>query len=101
MREGNIVYEIRAVVRADLREAWEAYMRDVHVPEVIAAGEFLGASIERDAASRHRIRYLARDRGRLARYLAESAPALREAALRRFPEGVDLAREEWEVVAGW
>lgn len=101
MQGGNIIYEIRAEVRDDLCEAWESYMRTEHIPDVITAGGFVGATLERAADGRYRIRYVAPDRARLDQYIAAAAPALRQAALARFPQGVDLARAEWEVLAGW
>lgn len=76
-------------------------MQTEHVPEVIAAGGFIGATFERGDGGRYRIRYLAADRAALDRYLATVAPALRRAALARFPEGVALARDTWQVVAAW
>lgn len=101
MRTGTIIYEIQASVRADLRADWESYMRGEHVPEVVAAGGFLGATLERGEEGRYRIRYLAPDRERLEAYRRDAAPRLRQAALDRFPAGVELAREDWEVLAGW
>lgn len=101
MRTGNIIYEIQASVRADLRAEWESYMRDEHVPEVVAAGGFLGATLERGDAGRYRIRYVAPDLERLEAYRRDAAPRLRQAALDRFPDGVELAREDWEVAGSW
>lgn len=101
MRTGNMIYEVRATVRDDLRADWEFYMREEHVAEVVAAGGFLGATLERGDAGRYRIRYVAADRIRLEAYRRDAAPRLRQAALDRFPEGVELSREDWEVVAGW
>lgn len=76
-------------------------MQFEHVPEVIVSGGFLGATFERGDGGCYRIRYLAADRGALDRYLATAAPALRQAALERFPEGVALTRDTWQVVAVW
>ncbi len=101
MPAGSVIYEIHAVVRADLCEAWEEYMRSQHVAEVVAAGGFTGATLERGIAGQYRVRYLAPDRGRLDTYRRDAAPALRDDALARFPEGVELAREVWDVVADW
>ena len=101
MQAGNVIYEILAVVEERHRSAWELYMRTEHVPEVIAAGGFLGASLLRGEPGRYRVRYVAPDRAQLERYRREVAPALRQAALDRFPDGVALDREEWDVVAGW
>lgn len=101
MPSGNVIYEILATVGDAVRPSWELYMQSEHVPEVIAAGGFLGATLERGDGGRYRIRYHAADRDALDRYLATAAPALRRAALARFPEGVTLSRDTWQVVATW
>jgi hypothetical protein len=96
-----ITYEITATVRDDLREAYERYLRDRHIPDLLATGCFSAASLSRSAPGRFRIRYEAHDRASLDRYLAEYAPRLRTDALAHFAEGVELSREEWDVVARW
>lgn len=94
-------YEITAVVRPDLAPAYERYMRDHHIPDVLATGEFTAASFGRSAPGRYRVRYEARDRTSLDRYLADHAPELRADFAKHFPDGVELSREEWEMIEGW
>jgi hypothetical protein len=96
-----ITYEITATVRADLRERYERFMRERHIPELLETGAFAGATLSRSEPGRFRIRYEAHGRDALARYLAEHAPRLRRDALEHFPEGVELSREEWTVIASW
>lgn len=96
----GVTYEVTAEVEPALADAYEAWLRDEHVPALLATGCFAGASVRR-AASRFRIQYDARDRAQLERYLAEHAPRLRDDGLRRFPAGVRLERDEWVVVARW
>jgi hypothetical protein len=101
MHSGNVVYEVQATVHERVRVAWEVYMQSEHVPEVLAAGGFVAATFERTGGGRYRVRYLARDAVHLERYRLEVAPGLRKAAVDRFPDGVVLTRDEWEVVAAW
>ncbi len=101
MPSGPIRYEVLASVRGELRASWELYMREEHIPEVVVAGGFSGAVLEQDGEGRYRIAYLAPDRPALDRYLRDQAPALRRAALERFPEGVALGRAEWQQLARW
>lgn len=96
-----ITYEITATVRADLCDAYERYMRDRHIPDLLATGSFAGATIARSSPGRYRIRYEAHDRESLERYLGEHAPRLRRHATDTFPEGLQLTREEWTVLAAW
>jgi hypothetical protein len=52
-----ITYEITATVRADLCDAYERYMRDRHIPDLLATGSFAGATMARSSPGRYRIRY--------------------------------------------
>jgi hypothetical protein len=96
-----VTYEITATVRADLCEAYERYMRERHIPDLLETGSFAGASFSRSAPGRYRVRYEAHDRAALERYLAEHAPRLRRHMTESFPEGVEISREEWDVLAIW
>lgn len=96
-----VPYEITAVVREDLQIAYEQFMTEQHVPDVLATGEFAGSSFARSEPGRYRIRYEAWNREALDRYLAEHAPRLRQHFLQTFPEGIEVTREEWTVLAIW
>ena len=96
-----LTYEITATVRPDLCDAYERYMRERHIPDLMRTGAFGAASFSRSAAGRYRIRYEAKTRQDLDSYLAEHAPRLRQHFTDTFPEGIDLSREEWTVLEGW
>ena len=96
-----VIYEITAEVRDDLVPAYEAYMRELHIPDLLATGRFVGASISRTGAGRYRVRYEAPDHDALELYLAQDAPRLRAHFAAHFPNGVTLAREIWTVLQQW
>lgn len=96
-----ITYEITAQVRSDLVEEYETYMRDRHVGDVMATGFFASASLSRSADGRYRIRYEAFDHASLHAYLKNSAPGLRKHFTDHFPEGIELKRENWNVLEVW
>ena len=96
-----VTYEITATVRADLVGAYERFMRDQHIPDLLATGLFSSATLGRSQPGRYRIRYEARSREALDRYVAEHAPRLRAHLQREFPEGIELSREEWEILKSW
>ncbi len=96
-----VTYEVTAQVRPDLIPAYERYMRERHIPDLLATGHFRAASLAAAGAGRYRIRYEAPDRAALDRYLADLAARLRADFLTHFPEGVDLSREVWEAVQVW
>lgn len=96
-----ITYEVTASVEHTLIAEYEQYMREHHIPDVLATGWFLGATFGRAAPGRYRIRYEAPDAESLERYLAANAARLRSDLQRRFPSGVALTRENWEVLEQW
>jgi len=96
-----IIYEITATVRADLIEDYEKYMRETHIPDLMATGFFSGARIARSGENRYRIQYEAHDRKALDEYLETEAARLRADFLSHFSQGVELTRENWEVLQIW
>jgi hypothetical protein len=96
-----IIYEVTAVVQAHLAEAYERYMRQHHIPDVLASGCFQSADFASAAPGRYRMRYEASTDADLERYLATHAARLREDAASRFPEGVVLSREVWTAIQRW
>ena len=97
----SVVYEVTAVVEHELAEEWERYMREQHIPDVLATGWFTRASLIRAQGGRYRISYHAESTADLDGYLAQSAPALRADFAARYPGGVALTRENWELVQEW
>jgi hypothetical protein len=96
-----VTYEITTTVEPRLVEAYERYMRQVHIPDLLATGCFHGAALTRSAAGRYRVRYEAPTEADLERYLATHATRLREDFASRFPEGVTAAREVWIAMQSW
>jgi hypothetical protein len=96
-----ITYEVTAEVRDDLRSRYELYMRDRHIPDVLATGLFLGASFLRADDGRYQARYVFDDRESYDRYIATHAGRLRTDFTAHFPEGIALDRDVWSVLAEW
>lgn len=96
-----IIYEITAEVRADLVEAYEKYMLERHIPDLLATGFFSGAKMARAGENRYRIGYEARDRTALDDYLETEAARLRADFMAHFAEGIEVSRENWEVLRVW
>jgi hypothetical protein len=92
----QITYEITATVRPDLCSEYESYMIEQHIPDLLETGAFESTIFSHSSEGRYRIRYEARNREALDRYLAEHALRLRQHFADTFPEGVELSREEWE-----
>ena len=93
-------YEVTATVSSGLVEAYERYMQQHHIPDLLATGCFQAATFARAAPGRYRVTLQAGDAD-LERYLAKHAPRLREDFVSRFSEGVTLAREVWVAIQAW
>ncbi len=96
-----IIYEITAKVRADLVEKYEKYMLETHIPDLLETGFFSGARISRSTENRYRIQYEAHNQKALDEYLKTEATRLREDFLAHFSEGVEVSRENWEVLQNY
>lgn len=96
-----VIYEITAVVRADLIEKYERYMRSRHVPDLLKTGYFRRAYFTRSAENCYRVQYHARDQKALDDYVQNDAARLRADFLAHFPEGIELSRQIWEISQTW
>ena len=93
-----IIYEITATVSGELIETYEKYMRERHIPDLLATGYFAQAFFTRSNANRYRIQYHAHDQKALDDYLQKHAPRLREDFNLHFPAGVEVSRENWNIL---
>jgi len=94
-----VSYEVSITVRSDLTEAFESFMTEVHIPDVMATGAFLDSHLSMKEPGHYRASYTAASREDLDKYLCEHSPRLREDVEKHFPEGLLISREEWTIVA--
>ena len=94
-------YEVIVAVRADLRERFERYFIDTHIPQILATGCFVDIRFERADSGTFRTVYHAATRADLDRYLAEHTARFRADFLAHFPEGVTPSRENWTELGAW
>jgi hypothetical protein len=97
----SILYEVTAVVRVDLADSYERYLREEHIPALLSTGHFVGATMARYEPGRFRISYEAPTQADLDAYLAIDAPRLRADGQKHFPLGVSHSREVWELRERW
>lgn len=97
----KVVYEITATVQADLVADYELFMRDEHIPDLLATNLFTDAELMSDGNRSFRIVYVCDSRADLESYLAKFAAAMRQKSLERFPSGVEVSRAEWNVLKTW
>lgn len=96
-----IIYEITAIVRKDLIEEYEKYMRERHILDLLATGFFSAAFFTRSDENRYRVQYHAPDQKSLDEYLQTRADFLRRDFLAHFGKGVEVSRENWEILQTW
>jgi hypothetical protein len=90
-----ISYEVTLQVQPGLAAAVEEYMRQSHIPDILATGCFQKIRFSRASPSRFRTAYQADTEAELDRYLRDHAPKFRAEFLGKFPEGVTVTRETW------
>ena len=95
----QVTYEITATVEMPLVVEYERFMIERHIPDLIATGRFSSATFSRSAPGRYRIRYEARSREHLDKYLETDAPRLRAHMTEVFVAGIEFTREEWDVLS--
>lgn len=95
---GRVAYEITARMAPELAEGFTAFMVEKHVPDLLATGHFASATVVRGSGTL-RIWYIALSSEDLRLYLEKHAPRLRAEVVERFPNGLQIERDEWDLVA--
>ena len=96
-----IIYEVTTDVEPASIPAYEAYMRDRHIPDVLSTGCFVRASIARSTQGRYRIRYVATSMDVLDRYLGEHSQQFRDDFAEHLGASVQVSREVWSELQHW
>jgi hypothetical protein len=98
-----IVYNVTVSIDPEVHEAWIAWMKDVHIPEVLATGFFLENRIMRvhgedEGVISYAFQYLLPDMDSLLKYQQEHAPRLQKDHSERFQGRFAAFRTVLEVV---
>lgn len=89
-----IVYNVTVVVEPEILDEWRVWMKEVHLPEVLATGRFLSCSMYRIHSGNEgedpsfSIQYQANSMAEYEAYVANEAPALKQKTLDRYGEKV-------------
>jgi len=95
-----IHYEVTLECSASTAPALERWMRNTHIPEMLATGCF--AAIHFDQADgRFRTVYQAATQHHLDRYMTEHAEQMRARFREHFSDGVAVSREAWNQLQSW
>ncbi len=98
-----ILYNVTTSLDPEIAEQWVAYMRDVHMPEVMATGFFLKNQLcrmlnEEDDGITYAAQYYAVSLEQLEEYQRVAAPALRADMEKHFGGRYAAFRTMLEVV---
>lgn len=77
-----LLYNVTVTIDLDVHEDWLRWMRESHIPDVMATGLFVSHRLcrlighEHEDSEIYTVQYLVRDMTDLRRYMDEFAPAL-------------------------
>lgn len=100
-----MLYIVHVQIDRDAAPQWEPWMKDHHIPEVLATGCFIQCLMARDEALdtperlAYRMLYLARDAAALATYQRDHAAALQKDHNDRYQGRLTARREQLPLVA--
>jgi hypothetical protein len=90
-----IRYEVTLQVEPALAPTVEEYMRNRHIPDILATGCFRRIHFDQASSARFRTCYQAESQEELDRYQRDHAPKFRAEFLAEFPRGITVTRETW------
>ena len=78
-----VIYNVTVNIDEDARDAWLEWMKQDHIPAVMATGHFKGSTLSKILAEEaggfaYSIQYLAKSQEELDLYMANHAPRLRK-----------------------
>ncbi|MCI0671240.1 MAG: DUF4286 family protein [Myxococcaceae bacterium] len=96
-----VLYEVTVDVVPDRADDFERYMRQAHIPAILATGCFRRIRLARASANRFRTWYEAERQEDLDVYLREHTTAMRADFQAHFPQGATAFREVWTELQSW
>lgn len=86
-----IIYNVTINVEDDIQNEWLEWMKETHIPEVLATGMFADYSFskllsrqEDETGTTYVIQYLAPTMKHYEKYIAEFAPSLQQKTIARY-----------------
>ena len=95
-------YEVTAHLdHAGNAAGFARWMREEHIPEVLATGLIQAADFAQLDPVTFRTRYLVHSRADLDHYLSAHSPGLRDKFVARFGASATTSREVWSIQQDW
>ena len=101
----KILYNVTVIVDDSIKEDWEEWMIEVHIPEVMATGAFETYQLQKvltegsEGGTTFAIQYLSQNREEFERYQIQHAPKLQEEHQRRYEGKFGAFRTLMEVIS--
>jgi hypothetical protein len=89
-----IVYNVTVIVEPSIHDEWLTWMKEVHLPEVLATGRFLNCNMYKinpqntEEEPTYSIQYNAESMENYEKYVANEAPALKKKTEEKYGENV-------------
>lgn len=99
------IYNVTTNIEESAHDEWLKWMREVHIPDVLATGKFLNAKLsqvmieEEMGGLTYSVQYTTVDKETLEKYYNEDAQRLRDDAQRRFPNQFVSFSTELKIVS--
>lgn len=99
-----ILYNVTININNEVREEWLQWMREVHIPHVMATGSFLSyrinrvLSLEDEDSTTYAFQYLCKDIAVLHHYHVHHAPGLQKEHADRYGDQFVAFRTVMEIV---
>jgi hypothetical protein len=99
-----IIYNVTISIDQEAHDRWLGWMRETHIPEMLATGKFIHARMcrvlaaEEEGGITYAIQYLSPSREMLQRYYEDDAPRLRNETIKHFSDSLVAFRTELEVI---
>lgn len=98
------IYNVTINIDESVHDPWLQWMREKHIPDMLATGKFVQARIcrvmveEESGGITYAVQYFTTGRDLLQQYYEEDAERLRKESLSRFPGKFVAFRTELEVI---
>ena len=99
-----IIYNVTVNIDYDVHDEWLQWMKEVHIPDVMATGFFIDSKISRilsgeeEGGKTYSFMYTCQDMATYERYQKEAAPALQADHTKRYQGKFGAFRTILEVV---
>lgn len=100
-----LIYNVTINIDESVHQAWLAWMRDKHIPDMLATNKFIEAKmcrvlVEEDLGGiTYSIQYTTPNNATLQAYYQEDADSMREEGMRLFPNKFVAFRTELEIIS--